>query len=73
MPLDIESNIDMANVSVSFSRTVELVCALRYLASKQSLGLADQEADVLYNSLTQKSRETAGAYYLYYFPPHGSA
>ncbi len=60
MPLDIESDIGMANVSVSFSRTVELVCALRYLASKKSLGLADREADLLYNSLTQKSRETAG-------------
>ncbi len=60
MPLDIESNIDIANVRVSFSRTVELVCALKYLASKQSLGFEDREADILYNSLTKKSRETIG-------------
>jgi DNA-binding transcriptional ArsR family regulator len=60
MPLDIESNIDMAKVSVSFSRTIELVCALKYLASKQGLDLAEQEVDVLYNSLTQKSREIVG-------------
>ncbi|HYF82493.1 MAG TPA: winged helix-turn-helix domain-containing protein [Clostridia bacterium] len=60
MPLDIESNIDTANVSVSFSRTIELVCALKYMASKQSLELVDQDTEILYNSLTQKSRETVG-------------
>ena len=49
MPLDIESNIDTANVSVSFSRTIELVCALKYMASKQSLDLVDQDTEILYN------------------------
>lgn len=60
MPLDIESNINTANISVSFSRTIELVCALKYMASKKSSDMMDQEAETLYNSLTQKSRDTVG-------------
>lgn len=58
MPLDIERNVDIANVSVSFSRTIELICALRYLASKQSTGFTEKEAGALYSSLGKESQDT---------------
>lgn len=58
MPLDLESNIETADIKVSFSRTVELICALRYLASRQGTGFTDKEAGALYSSLGKKSRET---------------
>jgi len=58
MPLDIESNIDVAEVKVEFSRTIELICALRYLASRPGSGFADKEAGALYSSLCKKSKET---------------
>lgn len=62
MPLDIERNINIPNTRVSYSKTVELVCALSYLASKNSSGYADKDVRLLYNSLTPKSRKTLGIF-----------